>query len=402
MNMVGKHTVTGGSSKNMKDKLKRSYVISPLLLAACGGSDNNDDNNNTLSYNSSSEPVVVILDRFQTSTSHGPQVLKNFYGEFQSDSTEVTVIAEDLDENKDPMPLIRVYNDFAPDVINASWGRDIDTTYPFIGEYDDAPEHSSNGNYLEANEFLWKNGVTVTASAGNDGTEGATNGTFANSIFPIMVGAYSQYDDKIYAWSDQGSAVVHYYESGDGWGIEGTSFAAPRVAAHVAHIKSNDPNISESSVRTILEKNSLYDFDAGKYVQKLDEIEDFNPSITTRVKVEAAFEIFEGRNPSQSELDNWIFLLDNGIETLGSMAQQFAMDGIQTDDVPPIERMQAFYHFWLDRESQDTEIVDMYNDLVRTQDWNITFDNFIEIENVDTEYSFVNNNHNQLVSEVYV
>ena len=387
-------------------KVDRLTIMSPLLLAACGGSNSSNSSNSNSNSNSNryetSEPVVVILDRFQTNTSHGPQVLKNFYGEFQSDTTEVTVIAEDLDENKDPMPLIRVYEDFAPDVINASWGRDIDTTYPFIDDYKNTPELSSNGNYLEANQFLWENGVTVTASAGNDGIDGATNGTFASSIFPIIVGAYSQYNGEIYDWSDQGSAVVHYYEVGDGWGIEGTSFAAPRVAAHVALIKSNDPDISESSIRTILEKNSLYDFDSGKYVQKLNKIENFDPSITTRVKVEAVFEIFEGRNPSQSELDYWIDQVDNQGIDIGYVAQTYAEDGIQTDDVPPIERIQAFFHYWLERESQDTEVVDMFKDLVDTDNWNQTFDNFIEQEQVDTDYSFVYNNYNALISDVYI
>lgn len=384
-------------------KVDRLTVMSPLLLAACGGS-NSSNSSNVIHSNrhQTTEPVVVILDRFQTNTSHGPQVLKNFYGEFQSDSTEVTVIAEDLDENKDPMPLIRVYEDFAPDVVNASWGLDIDTTYPFIGNYSNAPDLGSNGNYLEANQFLWENGVTVTASAGNDGFDGATNTTFASSIFPIIVGAYSQYNGEVYDWSDQGSAVVHFYEVGDGWGIEGTSFAAPRVAAHVALIKSEHLDISESSVRTILEKNSLFDIDSGKYVQKLDEITDMNPSIDTRVRVEAMFEIFEGRNPSEQELDYWSELIIDQNLGLGEMAMHYAANGIQTDDVPPIERMQAFYHFWLGRESQDSEIVDMFEDLVQTQDWNKTFDNFIEIKNVDTEYSFVYNNYDALNTETYV
>jgi hypothetical protein len=112
------------------------------------------------------------------------------------------------------------------------------------------------------------------------------------------------------------------------------------------------------------------------------------------------FEIFEGRNPSQTELDNWINLVDSGEETLGTMARWFAMNGVQTQDVPPIERMQAFYHYWLGRESQDSEIVAMFNDLVQTQSWDQTFDNFLELEHVDTSYSFVYNNYDVLATEV--
>lgn len=402
--------VVNFKSNRVKEyKTKKVEKIIPVaalpLLAGCYNSSNERDTVqspiNKIDNETTNEPVVVILDFFQTNTSHGPQVLKNFYGEFLSDSKEVTVIAEDVDPNKSPGAVLRVFEDFNPDVVNVSWGWNIDTFYPYIGEYEDHdPGVSGYINHLEDIQTLYENGVTITASAGNDGTDGATNATFANSIFPIVVGAYSQYDNKIYDWSDQGSAMVHFYEAGDGWGKLGTSYAAPRVAAHVATIKSEYPDISESSVRTLLEKNSLYDFDGGKYVQKLDELDNtMDTSIDTRVKVESVFEIFEGRNPSQTELDTWIELVDNGDETLGSMAMQFAINGVQTDDIPPIERMQAFYHFWLDRESRDSEIVDMFDDLAQTQDWNKTFDNFIETENVDTNYSFVYNNYDALTTE---
>ena len=367
-----------------------------LLLSACGKTVT-VESTETVDNTKSPEPVVVILDAFQTSTSHGPQVLKNFYGEFGNDQKEVTVIAEDLDFDKTPDPILRAYQDFDPDVINASWGSKRNIDYPHIDNYD---TYRNGDAYLESNQILWENGVTVTASSGNDGENDSAVASWASSIFPIVVGAYSQYNGDIYDWSNKGSAVVHYYEIGDGWGIEGTSFSAPRVAAQVALIKSEYNDISESSVRTILEKNSLYDFDSGDYVQKIDEIKNFDPSIDTRVKVEAVFEIFEGRNPSQTELDNWINLVDNGEETLGTMARWFAINGIQTQDIPPIERMQAFYHYWLNRESQDNEIIQMLNDLIETQNWNQTFDNFLNLQHVDTSYSFVYNNYDVLATEV--
>lgn len=384
-------------STNKVKKTKNFASISPVVLAACNSSASN--NNNT--FNTSNEPVVVILDSFQTNTSHGPMVLQNFYGEFGNDSKEVTVIAEDTDFDKTPTPLIRAFEDFSPDVINTSWGFIGEIKYPFIGEYNSFPGTDNMQQYLEAHQLLWENGVTVVASAGNRGYEGATNKSAAISIFPIVVGAVSQYDNQIYDWSDHGSSTVHFYEIGDGWGKEGTSFAAPRVSAHVALIKELYPNISESSVRTLLEKNSLYDFDKESYVQKIDKITNTDPSIDTRVKVEAVFEIFQGRNPSQNELDYWIQQIDNGVSIL-AMAQHYAKDGIQTDDVAPIERIQAFYHFWLNRESQDLEVINMFDDLVTTNNWNQTFDNFIEKEQIDTAYSFVYNNYNDLVTNVYV
>lgn len=389
-------------SANKAKKTKKFVSFSPVILAACNSSESSSSNNtNNNSFNTFNEPVVVILDSFQTNTTHGPMVLQNFYGEFGNDTIEVTVIAEDVDLDKSPMPLIRAFEDFSPDVINTSWGFRGETEYPFIGEYDSFPGTTGMREYLEAHQILWENGVTVVASAGNRGYEGATNESAAISIFPIVVGAISQYDNQIYDWSDHGSSTVHYYEIGDGWGREGTSFSAPRVAAHVALIKHYHPDISESGVRTILEKNSFYDFDKGSFVQKIDKITNTDPSIDTRVKVEAVFEIFQGRNPSQNELDYWIQQIDNGVSIL-AMALEYAKDGIQTDDVPPIERIQAFYHFWLERESQDQEVVDMFEDLATTNNWNQTFDNFIEIEQVDTDYSFVYNNYDDLVTNVYI
>jgi hypothetical protein len=384
-------------NKKSKSNKKFQWLSLAGLLSACGKGKAETATVDVPKTLNNSEPVAVILDAFQGPTTHGPLVLQNFYGEFLNDHKEVTVIAEDVDVDKTPDPMLRAYQDFNPDVINVSWGSVRNTDYPHIDNYN---TYTHDDAYLQSNQTLWENGVTVTAAAGNDGLNDAAVATWASSIFPIVVGAYSQYDGDIYDWSNKGSAVVHYYEIGDGWGIEGTSFSAPRVAAQVALIKSEHNTISESSVRTILEKNSVYDFDSGDYVQKIDEITNTDPSIDTRVKVEAVFEIFEGRNPSQTELDNWINLVDSGEETLGTMARWFAMNGVQTQDVPPIERMQAFYHYWLGRESQDSEIVAMFNDLVQTQSWDQTFDNFLELEHVDTSYSFVYNNYDVLATEV--
>ena len=384
-------------NKKSKSNKKFQWISLAGLLSACGSNKQETTTVDITRPSNNSEPVAVILDTFQGPTTHGPLVLQNFYSEFLNDHKEVTVIAEDVDVDKTPDPMLRAYQDFNPDVINVSWGSVRNTDYPHMDNYN---TYTHDDAYMQSNQTLWENGVTVTAAAGNDGLHDAAVATWASSIFPIVVGAYSQYDGDIYDWSNKGSAVVHYYETGDSWGIEGTSFSAPRVAAQVALIKSEHDTISESSVRTILEKNSVYDFDSGDYVQKIDEITNTDPSIDTRVKVEAVFEIFEGRNPSQTELDNWINLVDSGDETLGTMARWFAMNGIQTQDVPPIERMQAFYHYWLGRESEDSEIVAMFDDLVQTQNWNQTFDNFLELEHVDTSYSFVYNNYDVLATEV--
>jgi len=391
----------------MKKKTPRSIFSLFPLLAACQHN-GNDSNGEPISLAGDdilkvdkNEPVAVILDYFQAgSTIHGPLVLQNFYGSFGNDYKEVTVIAEDVDVDKSPIPLMRAYQDFKPDVINLSWGTTENIQYPMFSEYNSLHKNSLEKQTIDTLVQLWENGTTVTAAAGNYGQEG-TVGPWGYSIFPIMVGAYLQFeDDNIADWSNTGGAVVHYYEMGDGWGHEGTSFSAPRVAGHVALIKHDNPGISESSVRTVLEKNSLYEFEAGSYVQKLDTITNTDPTIDTRVRVEAVFELFEGRNPTQDELDYWIDQVDNRGVDLGDLAKTYAMNGIQTDDVPPIERMQAFYHFWLNRESEDSEIVDMFEEMIFTNNWNTTFDNFIEKKEIDTDYSFVYNNYDVLATEV--
>jgi hypothetical protein len=381
-----------------KFKKEKTVLLSPLLLAACGGGSKETKTTPVLEFNTSDEPTVVILDYFQAgSTTHGPLVLQNFYGSFGNDYKEVTVIAEDVDHDK-PNPLLRAYQDFQPDVINLSWGTTTNIQYPAIFYYDNFGEKSIEKEAVDTSLHLWENGTTITIAAGNYGTEGVV-GPWGYSIFPIAVGAYLQFEDgNIADWSNTGGAVVHYYEMGDGWGHEGTSFSAPRVAGHVALIKHDNPGISESSVRTILEKNSIYETHNGDYIQKLDNITVMNPEIDISVRVEAMFEIFEGRNPSHEELSYWTELVTNQGLGLGEMALQYAINGIQFDNVPPIERMQAFYHFWLGRESEDNEIVEMLEDLGITKDWNKTFDNFIELENIDTNYSFVYNNYNELLS----
>ena len=376
--------------KKFKQKKQAGLVSTLPLLAAC----------NHPEWHERPEPVVVILDFFQTEITHGPTVLQNFFDEFGNDSREVTVIAEDLDEDKFPNPMLRVYQDFEPDVVNASWVMSDVIEYPSIFDYDTLEEGSFQKEIVDTGELLWLNGTTVTASAGNEASTTSSNEPWANSIFPIIVGAYQGSTGDIFYFSNKGPAVVHFYEAGDSFGSYGTSYSAPRVAAHVALIKTEHESISESSVRTILEKNSVYDFDAGHYVQKLDEISNMDPTIDTRVRVEAVFELFEGRNPSQEELDYWIDQVDNHGLNIGAVAREWAVNGVQIFDVPPIERMQAFYHFWLDRESEDSEIVEMFDDLVATKDWNITFDNFIEKEEIDTSYSFVYNNYDVLATEV--
>lgn len=398
----------------------------PLLftvfsLSACGKEIINPTNpviNDQTIFNvDPNEPVVVIYDSFQTNTSHGPQVLKNFYGKFGNDHKDVIVIARDVDngywdrdENNNLIYITTIVDEFKdmvekfnPDIVNVSWGYSSVVGYPLLNI-----SENSKYNY-DTVEFdtmqimlrdLWEQGVTITASAGNDYHNNGASITFASSIFPIVVGAYNQQDMKIYDWSNKGPAVVDFYEMGDGWNIQGTSFAAPRVAAHIALIRSEYPDISQSSIRTILEKNSIYDYEFGQYVQKLKTISNFDPSIDTRVKVEAVYEIFNGRNPDQEELDFWIYQIDNNQYNIFQLAEQLAADGVQQLEVAPIERMAAFWHFWLSREADDSEILEMLDDINNTSDWNITFDNFIVKENINTEYSFVDNNYNVLYSEI--
>lgn len=163
-------------------------------------------------------------------------------------------------------------------------------------------------------------------------------------------------------FSNQNPQFVDFYTYGDG----GTSYAAPRVAGLIAQIRDQNPDVSLSSIRTILEKNSTYEFvepsltyspdrdpiEYGSwYIQVLDPYDlqnnlvrdgktgyehlifsnstpvgfsthgvseseyvfdfTFDDTIDTRVRTEALYEVYLNRNPDQEGLDWWVDRIDD-------------------------------------------------------------------------------------------
>lgn len=393
----------------MKKKLKNAAMLSPtaLVLAACGGSGSNTTTSTSTSATpSTNSPVnVVVVDSFKTAedggdgydNGHGEKVVSTF-NNFNIGNP--TVIEYELNLWEDTNPIRMVQQEINPDVINTSWVVDgIHATAPMVIEFNDPEPGTSLRDTLDTGLDTWNNNTTIVASAGDDGMSYGASAPWAFSIFPIIVGALDD-TDGIASYSNSGSETVHYYHSGNhSSGETGTSYSTARVAAMVSDIKEQLPGISESSVRTLLEKNSVYSLEDGKYIQKLDELTTLDTSIDTRVRVEAVFELFESRNPTQEELDYWINEIDNNGLDIRQLAHDFAADGIEDNRVAPIEKMQAFYHFWLNREAEDSEIADMLASLAVSKNWGPTFDKEI-LDEIGPwyDYNVTANNYEALLT----
>lgn len=379
------------------NKIKKAAVLSPLslTLAACNSGSNS-------STESTAVPVTVaVVDFFRSpedgGNGHGDKVVYAFNS---TSTTENEVIEYELRLDLYENPIREILQNESPDIINTSWTvDDIYAESPFVIEFNDAEEGSPLRDILDTGLAVWNNNTTIIASAGNDYQIGAASGPWALSIFPVVVGALDDDTGNIAFYSNRGEEVVHFYHSGESNGNLGTSFSAAYVSSMVTDIKNQLPGISESSVRTLLEKNSEYDLTEGMYIQKLDELTTLDASIDTRVRVEAVFELFEGRNPTQEELDYWVNEIDNNGLDLRQLAHDFAANGIEEGGVPPIEKMQAFYHFWLGRESEDSEIADMLLNLADAKKWGPVFDKEIFDEiGPDFAYNCTFNNYEALLT----
>ena len=388
----------------MIKKLKKATMLSPtaLALSACNTGGGSTTTSNPTSPSTSTASInVVVVDSFKLAEDggdgHGEKVVSVFN---EHNIGNTTVTEYELNLWDDTNPITTVQQEMDPDVINTSWVvADYFAESPMVIEFNDPAAGSSLRDVLDTGLDIWNNNTTIVASAGNDSMENSASAPWAFSIFPIVVGALDD-TGNIAAYSNSGSETVHYYHSGNGPdGGSGTSYSTARVAAMVSDIKEQLPGISESSVRTLLEKNSVYSLEDGKYIQKLDELTTLDASIDTRVRVEAVFELFESRNPTQEELDYWINEIDNNGLDIRQLAHDFAADGIEDNRVAPIEKMQAFYHFWLNREAEDSEIADMLASLAVTKKWGPTFDEEI-LDEIGPwfEYNATFNNYEELLN----
>lgn len=203
---------------------------------------------------------------------------------------------------------------------------------------------------------------------------------------------------ELATFSEVTPKFVDFYTQGDG----GTSYAAPRVAGMIAHIKQYNPNYNLNEIRTILERNSKYltferdgntwtaqvldpwnmqtnmirDGRAGKSINMFtdgitesDYTWTFDPKhiIDQKTKVEALFEVFSARNPSQEIFNTWMDIVDKNKLTVAEAVNAYvksalfgSLDAMPKDvdsKVPLIERVQGLYHLGLDREPTLEETV---------------------------------------------
>jgi hypothetical protein len=221
---------------------------------------------------------------------------------------------------------------------------------------------------------MFYEGTVVVASAGNEGSYGvsASRGV---SVFQLAIGAttkegdltsYTNYHPKAVDFYADGKSAPTEYTTSDGSvyiiTLDGTSFSSPTVAGYVAELVDFDPTYSYSEIRTLLEYNSEYlvhNGPEGSFVyQYLDGIDTVDHVIDTRVIVEAGFELFDGRNPEQIELDTWIDSIYSGNSTYNDLQAELEGNGINLDEVAAVELAQAHFHWNYHRESTDEELLD--------------------------------------------
>lgn len=275
--------------------------------------------------------------------------------------------------------------------------------------------------------------TAFTVSAGNEG-EGFTIGydpvtnittypgwgriaEYQSTPYDFTIGAIDTFDWKYPSSTSDNSEVykkvakfelasfsevtpkfVDFYTQGDG----GTSFAAPRVAGMIAHIKQYNPNYNLNEIRTILERNSKYltfERDGNTWVAQVldpwnmqtntirnerdgktinmftdgitknDYIWTFDPKhvIDQKTKIEALFEVFYATNPSQQEFNTWMDIVDKDKLTVEQAITRFIKSALfgNLDYMPKdidskvalIERVQGLYHLGLSREPTLEETV---------------------------------------------
>ena len=184
-------------------------------------------------------------------------------------------------------------------LINASWHTtDLSLKYDYIDEF----------NVRKA----WDKNTLVVIAVGNmyEATVWSQNWdtnevpTSATSPFDITAGALKNGIIAKYSFSNP--RFVDYFLDGDFNGVEGTSYAAPRLTGHISKIMDWYPEYGYSQIRTMLEKNSISM--VGKNNQVIDAITDvkkeLDAKLDTKVLVEDLIEIFQGRNPTDQEVND--------------------------------------------------------------------------------------------------
>ena len=335
-----------------KKNLKRAATLSPfaLALAACGGTSGVYRTGTVNPVVGDDETTIVVLDYFSTMT-HGDDVTAVVEA-----NTDVNVIGDDMTShsllNGTPARIASVYEEYEAEVINTS----------FVDDSHTIAFSSRDSSYADTVRTLYENGTFVVAASGNDYQYGAARYQ-VDSDLNLIVGAVNEFN-QITSYSNYHQDVVDFYAEGRSEdGQHGTSFAAPHVSAYVAELMEANPDYTMSEIRTLLELNS--DYVLAKHgghefvIQVLDGISTTDHEINIRVRVEAAFELFADTNPTWGQLSWWTESIRSGTGTFDDLVTY--IDTYDFSDitlgVDIVEKAQAHYHWYENRESTDAEVL---------------------------------------------
>jgi hypothetical protein len=208
--------------------------------------------------------------------------------------------------------------------------------------------------------IAFQKGIPLFHAAGNDGHDGGISGGTGPYEFAVTALDHSGGSLAGYAEHGRGNMVEFVFDGTSPGGWEGTSFAAPKVAAGVTNLMDNGLDMFQAytwldmNVALYIDNpNSLGDYvepDLGSTSQ--GEVE----AIGVRETLDAAYTVGMGRKADGGGLDFWTRVADtHGLETtLGHMARTAAANGDDgKDEATVFERVQDHYHLFLGREPDE-------------------------------------------------
>jgi hypothetical protein len=203
----------------------------------------------------------------------------------------------------------------------------------------------------------------------------------ASSPYDFTVGSVTDSFD-LACFSESAPRFVDFYVSS----IEGTSFAAAKVAGLITQIKEDYPAYTLNHVRTVLERNSnLIEFERPlSYTTESENVVfiaqvldpnnfDTRHRIDMQTKVDGLYEVLFGRNPDKVGLEWWLENIKANQWSVSEVIDRF-LDSTEavwyssdqaesSSKAPLIERVQAMYHIGLSREptlEETTNLLDRY------------------------------------------
>lgn len=191
---------------------------------------------------------------------------------------------------------------------------------------------------------------------------------FSANPFAISVSSINSGGNEIASYALAHPGITNFVASGDAYftGNKGTSFSAPVVAAATILIKDKFSEISESSLRSALENCStgvtLSNNVLGQMVDDVYQVIDINrileltsediSHVNRKMMIDAAYEIVLNRNSDSQGLE-WYLNSDMDIGEVVRSLQLAPEQPMNYDRVPLMEKVQAMYHLFLEREADD-------------------------------------------------